>query len=547
MRFWLILVSCCLSLTVGCRIAGQHQQLLQHESAEAHISMETQPEAQTAEVAATIQADAQLKPNPNLVEPAAAIVTLAPEIADPASEKSDNTEPNIETSTTASKANENTPDTRDAIPIDLPTALMLVAGQNPQIDYAKAKLEEARARLDQAEALKLPSIRAGINYNKHEGRIQDVAGEVIETSRGSFYSGLGASAVGASSPAVPGIVSEFHIADAIYQPRIAQQTIAASRAGTLAITNDQLLATAIAYIDLLQAEQELAVANSNLKRLEELVATTTEFARVGQGLESDRVRAQTEYALRSSEAIRLEENAAVASIRLSQLMRWDSTQRLVPQEERLIPIDVTDQNSSPQELVAIALTNRPEIAEMRHLVGEAIEKLRREKNAPLIPSVLLAASYGGLGGGLGSDLGNYGDRLDADAMAYWELRQFGAGERAIRREANSKILQARMQQIATMDKIAAEVNEAKTRTSLRQKQLAITTQAIENAESSYIKNWDRIRNGQGLPIEVLQAIQALSDSQREHVKVIADYNRSQFTLIHNLGWPVTAPNTAEAE
>ena len=83
--------------------------------------------------------------------------------------------------------------------IDRTTALMMTTGNNPQIAFAKARIEEALAQVDRANVLKLPSLRAGVNYNKHEGRIQDVAGTVIETSRGSFYSGLGANAVGARS------------------------------------------------------------------------------------------------------------------------------------------------------------------------------------------------------------------------------------------------------------------------------------------------------------------------------------------------------------
>jgi hypothetical protein len=71
--------------------------------------------------------------------------------------------------------------------------LMLTSGRNPQVAFAQARIEESRAQLDRAESLWLPSLRAGANYNKHEGRIQDVAGQVIETSRGSAYGGLGAS------------------------------------------------------------------------------------------------------------------------------------------------------------------------------------------------------------------------------------------------------------------------------------------------------------------------------------------------------------------
>ena len=291
-------------------------------------------------------------------------------------------------------------------------------------------------------------------------------------------------------------------------------------------------------MELLRTEQDLAIAKDIVQRSEKLSATTEKFAIVGQGLESDYDRARTEVSLRKNDLIRAEELAAVASSRLAELVRWDAGQRLVPSEAQLTPIQLSDRNASPRELVSMALTKRPELAESRHLVGEAVERLNRERNAPLIPSVLLAASYGGLGGGLGSSLSTYGDRLDADAVAYWEVRQLGVGENAIRREAKSKIAQARMREIATMDRIAREVSESLAQVASRSRQIPVIEEAIDAAEKSFTKNWDRIQNGQGLPIEVLQSIQALALSQREYVKVLADYNIAQFTLQRALGWPI---------
>ncbi|BBO33450.1 hypothetical protein [Lacipirellula parvula] len=72
----------------------------------------------------------------------------------------------------------------------------------------------------------IPTQRAGMNYNKYKGALQDVAGNVIETSRGSVYNGLGAQAVGATSPAVPGLSMNFQLRDAIYQPRISERLLA---------------------------------------------------------------------------------------------------------------------------------------------------------------------------------------------------------------------------------------------------------------------------------------------------------------------------------
>ena len=88
-------------------------------------------------------------------------------------------------------------------------------------EATRERILEAEAQLTRARAMWLPSIRGGVNYNKHEGQIQDVAGRIITTSRNSLYTGLGANAVGAGSPAVPGLLAQFHLTDAIHQPRIA--------------------------------------------------------------------------------------------------------------------------------------------------------------------------------------------------------------------------------------------------------------------------------------------------------------------------------------
>ena len=69
--------------------------------------------------------------------------------------------------------------------------------------------------------------------------------------------------------------------------------------------------------------------------------------------------------------------------------------------------------------------------------------------------------------------------------------------------------------------------------------LDITQKAVKADEDSFRKNWDRIRNGPGLPIEALEAIQALATARREYVRVVANYNQAQFTLERSLGWPIT--------
>jgi outer membrane protein TolC len=430
------------------------------------------------------------------------------------------------------------PSSEETLAIDLPTALALAAGENPQVAFARQRVGEAFANLRAAEALWVPSLRAGLNYNKHEGTIQDVAGKMIETSRGSVYSGLGAQAVGAGSPAVPGLVMNFHTRDFIYQPRITQQVLAARRQASRAALNDTLMDAALAYNDLLESMELEAIAAQTRDNTLRLADLTGQYARTGQGLPADADRAQAELATRQVEAQRAVEQVQVSSVRLARTLSQDPTIRLAPTEPTIAPIELTPAGCSVQQLVATGLGNRPELAECRFLVDAAIEQLRREQNAPLIPSVLLGMSYGGNGGGLGGNIENYGDRMDFDAVAYWELRNLGYGEQAARAAAQANVEQARWRQVQVMDQTASEIAEAYVQVESRRRQMALAQSGIRAAQDSYRRNAQRIQDALGLPIEALQSIQALDNAQRQYTQTVADFNRAQFRLHRALGWPI---------
>lgn len=418
------------------------------------------------------------------------------------------------------------------------TALALVAGHNPQVGYARWRIREAYANLDQARVLWLPSIQAGSSYHHHEGTLQDSNGNILEVSRSSLETGLGAGAVGAGTTPQPGIVAQFQLVDAIFQPAIAQRTAWAQEHARDAVLNDQLLEAATAYQELLRAHQLRAVAQQTATNSAELVRLTSDFARVGQGTQADADRSQAELALKKNNVARAEEAVAVASARLAQVLSMTSMVEIVPIEDNITPITLAAAGESPCDDLALALANRPELKESHELVAAACEQLRRERYSPLVPNVFLGASYDGFGGGPGDTIGNFNDRADFDAMALWRIRNLGYGEQAARQAANARVQQEAMRQARVIDTIAREVAEAEARVRTRFGRIATARAAIQSSHDSYNRNLARIRGNQGLPIEVLQAIQSLDTSQRELVDATADFNIAQFQLQRALGWPV---------
>lgn len=458
-------------------------------------------------------------------------VAIAPEIAGTMLESTDSPSGESETA---------------AVPINLPTALAMIGGQHPVVGFARWRVQEAYAQLDRAKVMWLPSIQSGFNYRRRDGNYQDVQGSIVDVNLNSFNYGLGAGAVGAGSPSQPGIVARFHLADALFLPKAAEKTAWARQHAASATLNQQLLNGGIAYIDLLEAYQDLEIISETVERTNDLAKITRDYADAGQGQKSDADRTATELALLQTRQLAARERQLVASTRLARALSIPMSSALLPQDATVVPLEMLQESSNESSLISTGLSVRPELKESQALVAAACEAYKREKYAPFVPSVLLGFSTTSFGGGLGNNADNFGGRYDIDAMMVWEMRNLGFGEGAARRERTAQVQQATFAKLRIMDQVAQEVAEANVQVGIRRQQLEMAQTAITSARDSYQRNIDRIRDGQGLPIEVLQSIQALETSQRAYLNAVANYNRAQLQLQWALGWPVTAPSTSEA-
>ncbi|HWL08823.1 MAG TPA: TolC family protein [Planctomicrobium sp.] len=424
----------------------------------------------------------------------------------------------------------------DAYTLNLGDVLSLANQQNPNVNLARERINEAYAFVERADVLWVPSLRSGFNINHHEGNVQAVDGSVMEVSKGAWYGGLGAFGVGSNSPVIPGVIAQFQMTDAIFQPRITRHQAASREFGATAVRNDTLRSTSVTYLELVRAEHALAISLEAFHNTKKLVEVTEQFAKTGQGLTSDYERMLAELAIRRAEVISREEAVRVASARLAQFLHADPTVPIVSGEPAIIPYQLMDHDLPARAYVSTGLSRRPELAEQQHLVCEAVERLNREKYAPLIPSVILGMSYGGMGGGTGGNLGNADGRLDMDAVAYWEIRNLGFGEQAARNAGSSGVRQAQHRQVVMLDLVAREVVEAHTQVNERQRRIDVAKAGVKAAETSYTLNLQRIENIQGLPIESLQAVQALANARQTYLNAVVDYNIAQVEFVRATGW-----------
>ena len=242
--------------------------------------------------------------------------------------------------------------------IDLPTALRIADAGNPTIALARERVAAAYAELQRTQVLWLPDLIATPSYFRHDGNDQSTSTGLVLQSNFSNVAAVG------------GALLQVDSGNAIFAPLIARRLASAQTAATQAVNNNIQLDVALAYLELLRAYAALAVNTDLLARGQDILRRTEAATKAGAAKTAAEInRAQTEVLSRQQERIAIKGDVRVASSRLARLLLLQPTVALVPAEPTVVPVTLVPDASSADDLVAIGLATRPELAESRELVG----------------------------------------------------------------------------------------------------------------------------------------------------------------------------------
>ncbi len=431
-------------------------------------------------------------------------------------------------------------------PIDLANALGLGGADSLQIRLARTRLFQAQARHFQAKTLWLPSLRGGIGYNKHDGRLQETEGAVLEINRNSLYygGGFGLGDVplpgGAGGP--PRLFVTLSLADAWFKPLSASQEVVASEADEQVAQNDSLADVAVAYHSLVESHGRLANSHHALKLSERMVDQVRQFEQEGFSSKTEVSRARVDRSRWQRAVAEARRKTVVRSAELARLLRLPPQVQLVPAEEFVLPIEFVDPTLDVDFLISQGLAGRPEVAQYAAFREAACFRVKEEEWRPWIPSVQVGVSGGGFGGGPSTEFPGLASRSDVDILAVWEWKNLGLGNVALQRIRRGELQQRLLELEEMRDRIAAEVVSAAADVTSYREQMEIAREAIDAAGQSYQLNEERIRASEGLPIELLQSISALTDAQNAYTEAVASYNRAQYRLMRAVGNPAAVPS-----
>lgn len=438
--------------------------------------------------------------------------------------------------------------------IDLACVLRLAGVNNPDMLLARQRVAQAQALRFLAMSFILPNLNSGINYDDHNGPVQQSSGNILTVNRQALYLGLGAGAVAAGTVGVPGLQYTINLADGIFGFMAMRYNLRAKAAENIAVRNQMLLRVSTAYMKLVRAESFRSIALSNRDLAHQIAYLTAAHAKAGTGRDADANRAASELAMRNEIILQAEQEMLVASANLAALLNIPPSVQMHAIDGWVVPTEIVPNTLPLHDLIFIATQQRPELAARRNDILVAVQQLRRQIFLPLSPMILAGFSAGTFGGG--SNLvaypggfqgfqqpyfGSFDPRQDLDVIAFWTAQNMGMGNLGRIRVARADRNIAQLEFLRDLNRVRDEVAVAYARIHASYAQIDIARRAVEAAGRSYSEDYRRIyTTATGLPIELLNSFRLLADARMQYLDAVVNYDIGQFALYVALGQPPPA-------
>ena len=416
---------------------------------------------------------------------------------------------------------------RKRLTIDLPTTLQLAGARNIDIQLAREKFAEARAAEESAIERFFPWLAPGVTYRRHDNLIQNTEGVIEEVHKQSY---------------APGgtVIAQTDIGDAIFKSLEAHQLTKAARHGLDAQRAETVLGAAQGYFDLAAAQEAVGIAREALRISTDYATQIQRAVDAGIAFKGDALRVKVQQQKDEIALRRAEENARLASAKLVQFLHLEPTIELVPRDVSLVPLSIVSTEDPLGALVAQALAARPETRQSAALVSAAQHAKNGAIYGPLIPTVGGQAFFGGLGGGMNSETGHFGESEDYVALVGWRIGPGGLLDFGNMHAQQARLRSAALTGGKVTDQIANEVITSQARVQSLAAQIATAKESLSAAAEALRLAQERKDFGVGVVLETILAQQELSRVRNDYLNIVTDYDKAQYALLRALGRLSTA-------
>jgi len=401
--------------------------------------------------------------------------------------------------------------------VDLPTVLKLAGVQGIDIEIAEARLKEARANEAGALWQFFPTLAPGIGYRNHTGQLQNFAGPVSDVGKQSASAGAT-------------LALQLELGEAVYRRLAAKQLALAAEHNLASQRQQTILQATQAYFDLTKAHHAVILQTDALQVAREYQGQIARGVTAGVAFKGDELRAEAqanrlEIRLRQAEDARSAEAA-----KLAQVLRLKITERIIPADDRPLPLIITDRSRKLDDFVQAALQKRPELQEAGALHEAARHNDDAANYAPLYPTLGAQVFAGGLGGSTSSARQDFGNSTDTLVTLSWKIGAGGLFDSTRTEGAQARLRQSQLSETRTRDEVIRQVVEAQAHVSFLRQQLKIAEQGIRSAEQGLKLSLARKEFAVGIVLEALQSQQDLIQARLDYATTVAELNKGQYRL-----------------
>lgn len=391
--------------------------------------------------------------------------------------------------------------------VTLQEAVATALKSNPNIIAAQRGIETARSRLKQAELSEKPSIQFQSRYSYVSKPTVFGPTTVLD-----LHTQTNAVVLSKS-------LSTFGRTEAAR--RQALHAVSASTEEKAAVVDEVIAGVALAYLQALQARENIRVAEQSVVSLEAANDAAKKLREAGAATKADVLRTEVELA-------RARENVVKAKNAYQEALAALKNAMGVPQE---LQIDVAQESASLTVPADDLTPRRPEVLALEAAVAaaEAAVDFAKRSNKPLLSAVADLQNIA---------TGSHFPRRNntASLMLQFTMTLSDGGiTKAKVEEAEALLAQLRERLEAERQRVAMEVRQAQLQLESAQARVAATVTQVESAEESLRVLEVGYREGVNTITDVLAAQAALEAARYARIAALYDVQIARVRLLKALG------------
>lgn len=275
----------------------------------------------------------------------------------------------------------------------------------------------------------------------------------------------------------------------------------------------------------------LHVADISVENSRKILSLNEALWQTGMGTKLQLLQAKTQLAQDRQSLVSQQVQTRASAINLGVTLNLPLSDYIMPMAAPLDKTTLVDPKLSVDQLVALAMKQRPEIPERKNTVRQQLAQ-SLQTLTPLVPTASYQVQEGKF---FPSDGAGTTDGTQRTLQFAWQLNALGVPVGANFAAGLSSSRAAQMALYNQELQIRAQVRQAYLNSAAAERNIEIARQAEAQSEEQLSLAEERLRAGIGINIDVIQAQSNLTRALQNYVNAVYNYNTQQAQLRQAIG------------